>query len=153
MLHAARADIVTVTIERAAADDLDAVIHLLEQQGLPPDGARELANTMVIARAAGEVVGAAALEPYADGAFLRSVVVAPALQRRGVGGQLVEAALALASERGTSTVFLLTMNAAGYFRRFGFERIARAEVPASVRASVQFQSACPDSAIAMRRVG
>lgn len=32
-------------------------------------------------------------------------------------------------------------------------RITREDVPASVRASVEFQSACPASAVVMRRVG
>ena len=39
------------------------------------------------------------------------------------------------------------------FPRFEFERITREDVPASVRAPVEFQSACPASAVVMRRVG
>jgi choline dehydrogenase-like flavoprotein len=49
------------------------------------------------------------------------------------------------------TVFLLTTTAEGFFPRFGFEQITRDEVPPSVRGSVEFQSACPASAIVMRR--
>jgi amino-acid N-acetyltransferase len=48
-------------------------------------------------------------------------------------------------------VFLLTTTAERFFPRFGFEEIARDEVPASVQASVEFQSACPASAIVMRK--
>jgi len=105
----------------------------------------------VVARQAGEVVGAAGLELYADGALLRSVVVDASVQGQGLGRRLIEAALALADRRGLSTVFLLTTTAAGLFPRFGFERIERDDVPESVRASVEFQSACPASAVVMRR--
>jgi amino-acid N-acetyltransferase len=65
---------------------------------------------------------------------------------------LSAAALALAHELGVPMVFLLTTTAAEFFPRFGFERISREDVPASVKASVEFQSACPASAVVMRRV-
>ena len=35
--------------------------------------------------------------------------------------------------------------------RFGFEQIDRAQVPPSLRESEEFQSACPASAIVMRK--
>lgn len=152
MLCAARVNAVAAAVECAQPDDLPAVLSLLERQALPVDGAHELGDTMFVARDAGQVVGAAALEFYADGALLRSVVVDSSVQGKGVGRQLIEAALALATERGVSTVFLVTTTAAGYFPRFGFERITRVDVPASVRASVEFQSACPASAVVMRRM-
>ena len=141
-----------LTIERAHSNDLAAVLRLLERHGLPLDGAGALGQTMVVARDAEQVVGGAALELYADGALLRSVVVDAGVQGKGVGQQLTEAALLLANELGVSTVFLLTTTAADYFPRFGFERITREHVPASVLASVEFQSACPASAVVMRRV-
>ncbi len=96
-------------------------------------------------------MGSAALEVYADGALLRSVAVAPELQRGGVGRQLTEAAIARARELRMPALYLLTTTAEMYFPRFGFERIERSEVPESVRASVEFTSACPASAIVMRR--
>jgi amino-acid N-acetyltransferase len=46
---------------------------------------------------------------------------------------------------------LLTTTAERYFPRFGFERVDRKDVPESVRASVEFTSACPSSAIVMRK--
>jgi arsenate reductase len=140
-----------VVIDQAAATDLAAVRRLLEAQGLPLDGIDQLVATMIVARDGDEVVGAAAVEMYADGALLRSVVVSPAVQRHGIGHQLTDAALTVARSRGADTVFLLTTTAEGFFPKFGFERIARAEVPASVQASVEFQSACPASATVMRK--
>jgi amino-acid N-acetyltransferase len=97
------------------------------------------------------VVGAAAVEVYADGALLRSVVVDPAVQGQGLGHRLSEAALSIAKAHGTQTVFLLTTTAEKFFPRLGFAPITRDDVPASVQASIEFQSACPASAVVMRK--
>ena len=69
----------------------------------------------------------------------------------GIGTQVTTAALNLANARGTPAVYLLTTTAEAFFPRFAFERIARDQVPASVQMSVEFRSACPSSAIVMRR--
>jgi len=152
-VHAARraGDDVTATIERAGPGDLHEVLQLLERAGLPLEGAQELGEAMVVARDHERVVGAAGLEFYADGALLRSVVVAADAQGQGLGRRLTEAALTIAEERSVSTVFLLTTTAERFFPRFGFERISRDEVPLSIRASVEFTFGCPASATVMRR--
>jgi amino-acid N-acetyltransferase len=141
----------TITIEQGAREDLGQVLALLERHGLPLDGAAGLEEALVVARRNGEIAGAAGLELYADGALLRSVVVDSSVQGQGLGRSLTEAALALARARGIPAVFLLTTTADGFFARLGFERVNRAEVPASVQQSVEFQSACPASAIVMRK--
>lgn len=72
-------------------------------------------------------------------------------QGRRLGHQLTEAALNLARQRKLNAVYLLTTTAEAFFPRFGFTAIPREDVPASVQASVEFQSACPASAIVMRK--
>jgi amino-acid N-acetyltransferase len=64
---------------------------------------------------------------------------------------LSDAALSIAKERGTHTAFLLTTTAENFFPKLGFEQIVRDDVPASVQASIEFQSACPASAVVMRK--
>ena len=140
-----------MVIHAADASDLPAVRRLLETQHLPLDGIDEHVSTMVVAREGSEVVGAAAVELYADGALLRSVVVDPMVQGQGLGHRLSDAALRIAKERGIRTAFLLTTTAERFFPTLGFEPIARADVPASVQASIEFQSACPASAVVMRK--
>jgi amino-acid N-acetyltransferase len=137
-------------VEAATHRDLPAVHRLLERCELPLAGVDEHVPTLLVARAGGHVVGAAALELYADGALLRSVAVDPSHQGIRLGHHLVEAALRLAAAHGAVAVFLLTTTAERFFPRFGFEPISREDVPASVRQSVEFQSACPASAIVMR---
>ena len=140
----------SISIERAHRHDLASVLDLLERHGLPLEGASGLGDMLVVARLNGQVVGAAGVELCADGALLRSVVVDATAQGQGLGHRLTEAALTLARDHGASVVFLLTTTAAQFFPRFGFEPISRDDVPESVRQSVEFQSACPASAVVMR---
>ena len=140
-----------MVIEAAQQRDLPAVRRLLERQHLPLDGVDAQLATMVVARSRDTVVGAAAVEIYADGALLRSVVVEPSVQGQGLGHRLTEAALLVARRHGSSTAYLLTTTAEQFFPKLGFEPILRADVPASVQASIEFQSACPASAAVMRR--
>ncbi len=141
----------SVVIERAQPEDIPSVLSLLERHGLPLEGADAMGDAVVVARLYGLVVGAAGLERYADGALLRSVVVAAGAQGQGLGQRLTEAALALARDLRMPRVFLLTTTADGFFPRFGFERIERDDVPESVRQSVEFRSACPSSAVVMQK--
>ena len=138
-------------IESATRRDLPEIRALLDLVHLPLAGVDEHLPTMLVAREDGRIVGTAALEMYADGALLRSVAVDPRRQGAQLGHQLTDAALQLAARHDADTVFLLTTTAERFFPRFGFEPIDREQVPPSVRASVEFQSACPASATVMRK--
>ena len=144
-------DLGRTMIEAATDRDLPQVRSLLEQHHLPLDGVDDRIRTMLVARDGSQVVGTAALELYSDCALLRSVAVDAAQQGRHLGRQLTEAVLRLAQDHGVHTVFLLTTTAERFFPKFGFEQITRDEVPETVRASVEFTSACPASAIVMRK--
>jgi len=138
-------------IDRAQPGDLNDLIRLLEQNQLPIDGLHHHLGTALVARQNGQLVGSAALEMYPDGALLRSVAVAPELHGRGLGHDLTDAAIRLAREFHAPAVYLLTTTAEHFFPKFGFERIGRSDVPASVQTSIEFTSACPSSATVMRR--
>jgi len=79
----------------------------------------------IVAEREGELIGVAGLEVYGASALLRSVAV--------------------------EDVFLLTTTAERYFPRFGFSCVSRDEVGEEVRAAVEFQDACPSSAVVMRK--
>ena len=138
-------------IQLARPQDLDAVVALLSANNLPLDGLAEHVGTLLVARRAGQVIGSAALEMYADGALLRSVAVLAESRGRQHGGALVDAAIQLAEDHRVQAVYLLTTTAAEYFLKRGFERIAREDLPATVRKSVEFTAACPASATVMRK--
>lgn len=138
-------------ITRATESDGPAILQLLATTGLPTDGLLKHLDTALVARAGDRIVGCAALEVYEDGALLRSVAVAADARAVGLGHQLTESALTIALALGVPAVYLLTLTAEDFFPRFGFHRISRELVPATVQASVEFRSACPATAIVMRR--
>jgi arsenite methyltransferase len=138
------------TVEAASAADLGAIHALLASLGLPTEGIDAHVSSALVAREGGAVVGAVALELYDQAALLRSLAVRPDRQGAGLGQRLTEAALALARQRGVRELYLLTETADGFFPRFGFERVERDAVAPAVRGSIEFTSACPESARAMR---
>ena len=137
-------------LEKADVEDAADILHLLKRNRLPLAGLTDHLATTIVARQDDRIVGSAALEIYRGAALLRSVAVDPALQRHGLGRELTEAALRLAREHGVADVYLLTTTAATFFSRFGFAEMTRGDVPSAVKASVEFTSACPSSAIVMR---
>jgi amino-acid N-acetyltransferase len=144
--------VTTEAMRAATGRDHAAVIGLLEAASLPTAGVPAGLDDYLVAERGGRIVGAIGLERYGTAALLRSAVVEPGARGTGLGTALVERLLDAARTGGVREVFLLTTTAEGYFPRFGFAPITREEVPAGVKASVEFQGACPASAVVMRRV-
>jgi amino-acid N-acetyltransferase len=138
-------------LRAATAADLPAIERLLTDADLPLAGVARALPTFVVAEDSGNLVGAAGLELCGNDALLRSVVVVPAWQSRGLGRSLVSRVIAEAEARHLHALYLLTTTAEHYFPAFGFERTTRDAVPESVRATEEFQTACPASATVMRR--
>ena len=134
-------------VRAATPDDWDAITALLTAYDLPLDGAREHLNDFVVASSNGALVGVAGLEHYASTGLLRSVAVAE--RGTGLGNVLVERLIARARADSLTSIVLLTTTAADYFPRFGFQTISRSAAPRAVQESVEFKSACPDSAVVM----
>jgi amino-acid N-acetyltransferase len=140
-------------VNAATAHDLPAIRDLLAAAGLPNADIDEAQLPGFVVLLAGDrVVGAAAVEALGKCGLLRSVVVAGECAGRGYGARLTEAAQNRAAARGLAPIYLLTTTAAGYFARHGYVRIDRAALPAEVRASREFTTLCPDTAIAMVRL-
>jgi amino-acid N-acetyltransferase len=76
-----------------------------------------------------QVVGCVAVHVFwEDLAEIRCLAVAPQVQGRGVGRQLVEACLEAARELEIKSIFALT-NAVGFFERCGYQRVDKSELP------------------------
>lgn len=136
-------------ISPAQPSDLPGILALLSSARLPEAGVAEHLATALVAREGDQVVGCAAIEPYAGAGLLRSVAVAEQQRGTGLGIRLTEAAIALARTGRIQALYLLTETAAGFFPRFGFRPIPRDEVAPAVRQSIEFTRACPASALAM----
>lgn len=140
-----------IVVRHARKTDFSSVVALLAAAQLPPDDAASWIDHFVVAERDGEVVGAAGLELYGDSALLRSVVTANDVRGTGTGAALTNAAIEWARAMRIESVYLLTTSAGDWFPRFGFERITRDDVPAEVKASVQFQLVTCSTATVMRR--
>lgn len=149
-------DLAGATLRLASPSDEKAVEALLTASGLPLDGVHDALPCFVVAEDAGDIVGVAGIEACGvagEYALLRSVAVAPSWQKRGLGRALVTRTIAEAEARGAKALYLLTTTAEHYFPTFGFHTTARDSVPADVRATAEFQGACPASATVMVRTG
>lgn len=140
----------TIAIRRAEAHDLGAVLALLRSAGLPIEGVREHFQHFFVAQSDGQIIGCVGLELYGRVSLLRSLAVALTHHRQGLGSRLTEHIITEAASLGAREIVLLTTTAETFFRHFGFERIAREEAPREVYQSIEFQSACPATAICMR---
>ena len=139
------------TVRPARPDDLPRVEALLRASDLPLDGVAEALPTFVVAEYEGRLVGVAGLECCRENALLRSVAVDPEWRSRGLGRQLVTRVISEAEKRGINALYLLTQTAEHYFPSFGFQKVSRDVVPEDVRATGEFQHACPASATVMAR--
>lgn len=141
----------SVELRAATSADLGQIERLLTASSLPLDGVKEALHAFVVAEEGGRIVGVAGLEVCSDNALLRSVAVADEWRSRGLGRALVSRVISDAEARGIRALYLLTTTADRYFPSFGFRTIARDAVPEDIRATEEFQGACPASATVMCR--
>ena len=142
---------VVVIARKAQATDYQRIITLLSDADLPLDGLHGHENFLVLCRD-DRVLGCAAIERYGNYGLLRSVALDSSERRHGLGRRLVQEALQQARRDGISELVLFTTTAAPFFERVRFQSIPRDAVPDPVRASVEFQSACPQTATVMRLI-
>ena len=141
----------TAAIRAANPDDLSRVEALLVASGLPTAGVAAALGDFLVAEHDGTIVGVVGVEQCCGYGLLRSTAVDASWRSRGLGRQLVERAIAGAESKGLQALYLLTTTAEHYFPSFGFAVTTRDEVPAAVRDTVEFTSACPASAVVMVR--
>jgi amino-acid N-acetyltransferase len=141
----------TARLRSASLDDLPVVRELLRAASLPEDVEPHFANFLVAERN-GAVVGAVGLELLGQRALLRSLVVGTGSRNIGMGTSLAEEAIRRARSASINELFLLTIDAADFFERLGFEHLPHADAPPEVRATREFSELCPSTARLMRRV-
>ncbi len=140
----------SISYRIGAAEDWPAVSALLQSASLPLEGAREHLLNFTLAWRDDSLVGCAGLERYGSSGLLRSVVVKETERGYGLGQALTQQILEQARSQGITQIVLLTETAGQFFPRFGFAPITRAEAPEETQASVEFTTACPESALVMR---
>lgn len=98
-----------------------------------------------------ELLASGGLEIHGPIALLRSVAVSP--DRRGgkLGTTMALKMLNAARNAGASHCYLLTVSAAPFFARLGFEPVDRGRAPAEIAATGQFKAAACAGAGLMRK--
>ncbi|MGE0132540.1 MAG: GNAT family N-acetyltransferase [Blastocatellales bacterium] len=137
-------------ISRATAQDLDAVLRLLAEVDLPAEGVTEHFDGFFVARDGEAVVGCVGEERYGGVSLLRSLAVAPSLQRSGLGKALTARLLDEVIRNSVGEVVLLTTTAADFFaRHFGFAQSERKRFDEAFAASPEWRLPRCSSAICM----
>jgi amino-acid N-acetyltransferase len=140
-------------LRKPAPQRLFAIRAGLRRAGLPRNDltARHLRDFMVALDPAGVVTHCAGLERFGNVGLLRSVLVAPELRGRGQGALLLSEMERYAMRQGVRTLYLLTTTAGPFFERRGYARCERERAPESLKATAEFMSLCPSSAICMSK--
>lgn len=99
----------------------------------------------------GSIMACAAIEQYGTDALPRSVAVADAARRDGLGWALVATVERDATDSGVRRLYLLTTTAVSYFARLGYRDFDRQAAPSQIQSTSQFASLCPASAICMAK--
>ena len=127
--------------------DLQPFAALLRANGLPADDLSEAGRRFWRAvTPEGATIGFGGLEGDGADVLLSSVVIDSEARGRGAGRALVGRLMAEAKTGGAQKVWLLTIDAADFFRHLGFAEAERAGAPAAITTSQQFSTLCPASA-------
>lgn len=141
----------SLQLRAAGFGDLEPICSLLAAEGLPTEGVAESIEHFLVFDNGDGVVAAAGIEVHGASALLRSVVVAPELRGRGLAGRLVDRMAENARALGVSAMYLLTIDADGFFANHDFERLPRKHAPGEILGCREFRELCPDTAVLMQR--
>lgn len=122
---------------------------LLHDNNLPAEDCAAQARIFFGIFDGDELIAAGGLEPAADYALLRSVVVQKPYRGSGLARSISRYLIGLAEADGKKAIYLLTETAEAYFKKLGFSSVDRAQVPVEITRTRQFTSLCPDTASCM----
>ena len=140
------------TLRQARAADWDTIRGLLLESDLPVDDlGPDRLDGFLVAEDGDELAGLIGLQVFGTTGLLRSLVVARAARRAGLGGKLVGALESAAQTAGIRDLWLLTIDANSFFERQGFTVVDRDTAPPSIRETDEFSELCPDGAFLMQK--
>lgn len=140
-----------VTFRPAQATDAAAIVSLLQSNGLPvSDITAAVLSGFLLVEDADGLAGTVAIEFFGTTGLLRSLCTRQDLRGTGLGSALLAAILKQARGQKISRLYLLTESMGTIFARHGFQTTERADLPAEIKATAQFQNLCPASAVCMK---
>jgi len=134
----------------AVVEDREPIIGLLKKCRLPNDDIGSLnLDHFILAKNEHQIVGVIGLEICGPSGLIRSMAVEPQQRGKGIARALYLKLIGHAKELGIQNLYLLTNTAESFFKQQGFNKIERGKLPNAIQATREFQSLCPESAIAM----
>ena len=144
--------ILAVTLSGVRPEEAPAVKRLVADCDLPTaDLTDEKLRHFLVARKGDVVVGTVGVELFPPQALLRSLAVEEAYRGQGIASKLLQAVERYARMMGATQLVLLTLTAEDYFSRYRYSTIKRSDAPASLEATEEFKTLCPDTAVCMRK--
>lgn len=140
-----------LSLRAAMETDIDAIVSLLDENGLPSADVRSKAESFYVAEAESKTIGSGALERCGPDGLLRSMVIAGPYRGRGWGKALCDRLEARARRDGIESLYLLTATATGFFLARDYEINPREGTPSSIRRTAQFTELCPETATTMTK--
>ncbi len=139
------------SIDVASSSVKDKTRKLLQECGLPFDDVNmsHLQHFLVIRKDDEDIVGVVGLEALGQVALLRSLAVHELHRKQGLASQLIIKIESYARWACIRELYLLTLTAGDFFSKRGYQSINRSHVPEPVRATREFQSLCPETAVCM----
>jgi amino-acid N-acetyltransferase len=123
---------------------LAAAVALLGRSGLPfSDLTEPRLENFLFCGPPDAPTGLIGLEMYHPDALLRSLAVAPAARRAGMGSALLEYAERHARANDIETLYLLTTTARSFFEGRGYRVAAREACPMAIQTTAEFSILCP----------
>ena len=138
-----------IYLRPATPADLPEILKLISDNNLPVSDILPGKQLFVVAEADKQLVGCAGLELYGEKGLFRSLAVRKVNRNMKTGRNLLDVVIALSRENAVKQLYLLTTTADLYFNRMGWQTIERTEVPEELRATTEFLSVCPSTAICM----
>lgn len=137
-------------VDGAKSHDYVSICSLLDENNLPYEDIRMVyLNNYFVTRKGDKVIGVIGLEIFDQIALLRSLAVKNRFRGLDLGTKLISKAEQYAVRKNVKEIYLLTTTADGFFYKFGYSTIDREKVPDAIRATMEFQSLCPSSALIM----
>src|SRR3972149_3340150 len=136
-----------LTFSFAGPEEEARIRELLVASGLPDEDVGSHLPHFILATSGALLVGCIGLELAGDSGLLRSLAVSPDFRSKGLGEELCRRIEEYARGHGYRMLYLLTISAAPYFQRRGYEPIDRSLAPQGIRRTEQFRSLCPSSAV------
>ncbi len=147
-----REEALRMKIKQAKPEFEAQIKQLLAACDLPHEDIRScLLRHFWVAGGIKSLTGVVGLEILGKEALLRSLAVASHARGKGLGKQLTAKVEQHAQNSQVDTLYLLTLTAAEFFKKLGYQVMKREDAPATLQNTTEFQGICPVSATCLTK--